>query len=90
MRAMSTQSHALASLEPNGLTVRINDLSPTRENPSLSWLCSFGSCSKLRIYEGGRPDIAKHYGWCAVCQSLVVTDAKDQEGIVKLIDQHLM
>ena len=55
--------------------------------PSLSWLCAF--CGKLRIWEGGRPEIADHCKWCATCGSLVAVDAKDQEAVAKSIDRHL-
>ena len=85
--ARSNNLQLVTSIEPD---VGKSDLSPTREDHSLSWRCAFGSCLKLRIYEGGRPDIAKHCDWCAICQSLVVTDRDDQESIAKLIDQNLL
>jgi hypothetical protein len=58
---------------------------------SLSWACKFGSCSKLRVYEGGRPGLAEDLGWCPVCKYLCCeTEPNVQSTIAAMIDQHLI
>jgi hypothetical protein len=66
---------------------RLNRKCCSANEPSLGWLCAF--CGMLRIWEGGRPKIADHCEWCAICGSLVVGAPKDQEAVAKLIDRHL-
>lgn len=62
---------------------------PTDE-PSLSWLCRFPPCTRLRVYEGGRPLNLGRLEWCERCNCLTVVSADDQAAVIALIDQHLL
>jgi hypothetical protein len=57
------------------------------EQQSLSWHCRF--CSKLRIYEGGRPQAFSHLDTCQY-GSRVATTPHDRAAIAALIDKHLL
>jgi hypothetical protein len=69
-------------------TVPRDDL-PVATEPSLSWLCSFLDCGKIRIYEGGRPDFSA-FAQCEKCGSRVAVTLEDRASIARMIDLHLL
>jgi len=79
-------SYAAAAESEHAPRRRDREQAPT-EQQSLSWDCAF--CSKLRIYEGGRPQGFSHLDTCH-CGSRVATTPHDRAAVAALIDQHLV
>jgi hypothetical protein len=57
--------------------------------PSYSWLCQF-FCGRLRVYEGGRPDLFGHLETCRICGSRVAVETADHTAVAAMIDKHLL